>query len=327
MSELGEVLRQLPLPDSGPRRERAVMAARAASTRTATSRAWLPRGRRMRLALATVAAVAVLATPPGQAAVKWAADVVGVGEVGGPPTEPSKVGDFTPASGQIVLASGTTADGVPFEIVAFRSDMQIANHAEPSVCVNAEFPGSGGDGSGGCYSGALRYGAVCCSYTVLHDKYSSVPRVEGQVSPEVSQVEVTYVDTEGNPRQVDATVGMITPRFAEKLKIDHPSGLFLASLPDLAVQTGIEPLEGYPAQPVKVSTYDEDGTLLESESIQPASGKRIQQMQDVDRAREARERFDDECLPELGKGPGEPVTIDADELSAHCRELLDAMSP
>jgi hypothetical protein len=252
-------------------------------------------------------------TPPGRAATEWVGDLVGVGDVGGPPTRPSEVRDFGPASDQIVLATGETADGVAFEIVAFRSDKQIVEREEQTVCVNVEFPGRQSDPAGSCYAGALRYGALCCSGVIFKDAASSVPRIEGEVHPDVDRVVISYVDESGAVQSVDATVGMITPEFAERLNIDHPSGLFIASLPGLAEQRGLPtPLQGSVAHPIEVTAFGAEGQELETEAIHPVSDRQIQRAEELNERRDAFERFRSECS-----------AADEDELSDHCQALLD----
>lgn len=326
MSVLGDVFTEIEVPASSEALERTVSRLTGEGAAVTGRRPRLI-SRRIAIGLAVLLFAAFLAaTPAGRSAVGWAADLVGIGEVGGPPTRISEVGTFDPASDQIVLATGQTADRVPFEIVAFRSDRSLEGTDGPFVCVNAEFPTLKSDRPGSCYSGALRYGAVCCSGLTLRDQASSVPRVEGEVSPDVDRVEISYVDTEGDSREVDAVVGMITPEFAKRLGVDNPSGLFLASLPDLAEQPSLpEPLEG-PAHPIEVVTYGAGGQQLEAETVEPVSDSMIEQVEGFDRIREAHDEFNKECVPKFDSKPGPGAVVDADELTGRCRDLLDELS-
>lgn len=213
-------------------------------------------------------------TAPGKAVTSALSDLVG-GDVGGPPTQPSQVGAFDPASDQIVLAAGETADGSPFEIVAFRSERQIVAGDEGAVCVNIEFFAVRSGSEGSCYSGELRYGGVCCAGLTVSDRGSAVPRVEGEVRPGIARVAVTYVTTGGEEQTTDALIGMITPEFAKRLEVDNPSGKFIASIPDLAVSDDSFSADRPrfpqgPSHPIDISVFNEAGELVETETIRPA---------------------------------------------------------
>jgi len=215
-------------------------------------------------------AILLVATPPGREAISRAAKLIGIGEVGGPPTEPTEVGSFESATDHIVLATGQTADDVPFEIVAYRSDVPIQGTEDATVCANIEFPGTVDD-TQGCYSGALRFGDICCPILQINSPATAVPYVEGQVNPRVDGVSVTYVDTSGRARTVDAVVGEITPAFAARLDVEHPIGIFIASLPDLAVEDldpGVPGPKGA-AETIELRTFGADGQELEGEAIEP----------------------------------------------------------
>jgi hypothetical protein len=335
MSELGERLRDLEIPDAS--------GARSATTEKAAELAILAtprRGRLRRMRPAFIAAAAVAAvggfalTPPGQAVTDEIGELVGIAEVGGPPTESSQVGNFDPASGQIVLATGATSDDVPFEIVAYRSDRSISGRQDSTICVNVEFPTVNAQQVESCYAGALRYGGVCCSSLVHRDDASTVPRVVGEVRPGVERVQATYVASDGTERSVEATIGMITPEFAERLAVEHPSGKFIASLPDLAEQPDLpEPLQG-PASPVTIEVFDSSGDLIETETINPVSENRIRQQEEaiefretVDERRRAMERFHDQCNDRYDREPGPQTEIYVDELKGHCLELFEATVP
>ena len=201
---------------------------------------------------------------------------VGTAEVGGPPTKGVQIGKFAPDGPKIVLATGETADGVPFEIVAYRSDVSEAPY-EGTVCVNDEFPTAKSDGGSGCYyDGALNYGGLCCSQVSTTPKATSVPFIEGQIAPRVESVVVRYIDEAGDQREVEAVIGMITPQFAARLAVEHPSGLFLASLPGLATV----PLGSFGrgvAEPIKITALTDKGAIVETETY-PATWPRFREV-------------------------------------------------
>jgi hypothetical protein len=266
LTELGARLWQLEIPDS----EQAMrVAARIIAAEVTEPVRVAPRTRRrqrtLAIALTTGLLVALAFTPPGRAVTGKLAELVGIGEVGGPPTESSQVGSFEPGSNEVVLATGASADGVPLEIVAYRSEKQIPDTEGSTVCVNTEFLRGPNEGSGQCYAGALRYGAVCCTQVVIEDPATAVPFAEGQVNPRVDRVAIAYRTQSGDTRTVDATVGMITPAVAETLDVEHPSGLFFASLPELGTTDPPGPGPDRPTASVEVMTFDEAGEPLETE--------------------------------------------------------------
>jgi hypothetical protein len=334
MNELGERLSNLEIPDAS--------AARSATAERAAELAARPasRGgrRRSRPALVTatvIAAVGAFAlTPPGQAVTDEIGELVGLAEVGGPPTESSQVGNFDPATGQIVLATGATSDEVPFEIVAYRSDRSIVGREDSTTCVNIEFPTAKTDQVASCYAGALRYGGVCCSGLTLGDDASAIPRVVGEIRPGIERVLVTYVASDGSERSVDATIGMITPEFAERLAVENPSGKFIASLPELAEQGDLpEPLQG-PAFPVTVEVFDGTGELIETETIKPVSEQLIRDHEEAvefretaDERKQALERFHDKCDARYDRDPGPQTEINVTELEGQCLKLFEASQP
>jgi hypothetical protein len=223
------------------------------------------------LAVVVGVVVALLAlTPQGRDAVGAAAEqgsqLFGIGEVGGPPTKGAEVPMFSADSPKIVLATGETADGVPFEIVAYRSNRRIESPDadETTVCVNTEFPAAESDGLSGCYSGALNYGGLCCSQLLFDEEATSVPYIEGQVAPRVESVVIRYIDEARDQREAEAVIGMITPRFASTLEVEHPSGVFIASLPGLATADAGR-FRGA-VEPIEVTALTENGAVVETET-------------------------------------------------------------
>ena len=197
-------------------------------------------------------------------------------EVGGPPTKGVQILKFSAAGPKIVLATGKTADGVPYEIVAYRSDVSEAPY-ESTVCVNNEFPTAKSDGFGGCYyDGPLNYGGLCCSQVSTTPRATSVPYIEGQIAPRVESVLVRYIDEAGNQREVEAVIGMITPQFASRLRVEHPSGVFIASLPGLAT-VPIGSFGRGVAEPIRVTALTDKGAIVETE-MYPAAWPRFRRV-------------------------------------------------
>lgn len=73
--------------------------------------------------LATVAmAAALLATPTGRGGLSWAAELVGVGDVGGPPSKADR-GPLRPTAGPLVVDNGRAPDNSRYEWVAHRGGL------------------------------------------------------------------------------------------------------------------------------------------------------------------------------------------------------------
>ena len=86
---LKDLLSEIPTPPAVQAREQAVTEARAEVAQRGTgatpSRDWRPR--MLSIAAALLLVIVVLLTPPGRAASAWVGDLVGIGDVGGPPTQ------------------------------------------------------------------------------------------------------------------------------------------------------------------------------------------------------------------------------------------------
>jgi hypothetical protein len=102
---LGRLLSELPVPASAEAREHAVAAARDALPPRLR-----PRRRPVAAGAACLLALA-LASPPGQAAIERVGALVGIGDVGDPPT-------LGPASG-VIVDNGRAPDGSGYEWNAY----------------------------------------------------------------------------------------------------------------------------------------------------------------------------------------------------------------
>src|SRR5919112_2853067 len=108
---LKDLLTEIPTPPAVQARERAVAEARAEVAQRDTDvppREWRPR--LLSLAAALLLVIVVLLTPPGRAASAWVGDLVGIGEVGGPPTQ-EKRGGFADAGSAGVVDQRGAPDG------------------------------------------------------------------------------------------------------------------------------------------------------------------------------------------------------------------------
>ena len=84
------------------------------------------RGTFLSLAAAAVLVLVVLLTPPGRAASAWVGELVGIGDVGGPPTQ-EKRGSFAVADTAVVIDNGEAPDGSRYEWVAYRCNVDLTD--------------------------------------------------------------------------------------------------------------------------------------------------------------------------------------------------------
>lgn len=126
------------------------------------------------VALAVVAAL--LVTPPGRAGLSWAIDLIGIGDVGGPPTQADRA-PLRPTTGPLVVDNGRGPDGSRYEWVAHRGGLPAitAQEADPrtgkpipgaihripagtGLCLSLEWPGRRSPQAfGGCSPRPERY--------------------------------------------------------------------------------------------------------------------------------------------------------------------------
>src|SRR5215204_2685354 len=104
---LKEQLSEIHTPPAVQARERAVAEARAEVVERATgarpASEWRPR--LLSIAAAFLLVLVVLLTPPGRAASAWVGDLVGIGDVGGPPTQDNR-GRFEKPGTAVVIDNG-----------------------------------------------------------------------------------------------------------------------------------------------------------------------------------------------------------------------------
>jgi hypothetical protein len=237
---LADSIRTAPIPRADDARERGV---EAVATAMVASPAPSPARRRW-LVPAAVALAIVLAlslTPPGRAVAEWAAELVGIGEVGGPPSVNEPVIDTIPSSEQVVVATGETPNGQAFEVVIYRTDQLAKPNEDPlptGNCIQTVFPDQGerfdGGGSGGCSYGSGRARGV----QALRMGYPG-PRfggaiLEGEATPRARRVEVSYETRARGRRETVATVAFVRGSTAQRVGIERPTTYFVAFMPGLA---------------------------------------------------------------------------------------------
>ncbi len=131
---LKNLLSEIPIPPAVQAREQAVAEARAEvaqhGTGEAPSRGWRPR--LLSVAAALLLVIVVLLTPPGRAASAWVGDLVGIGEVGGPPTQERR-GSFADPGSAVVIDNGVAPDGTRYEWVAYACSVDLREEGQPKT--------------------------------------------------------------------------------------------------------------------------------------------------------------------------------------------------
>jgi hypothetical protein len=255
---LGELLDAAEVPESGATREATVAAARAAlATGPATSVVEgadapheKPRGRRRRsFALAGVAALfgVALLTPPGQAALSGAADLIG--QIGGTPTPKDDRGlNSTVPPGQpgspVVVDNGEAPDGSRYEWVAFRRTEGLTPGVAPRVkgrtmetfCVTfgwADVPRR--KSTGGCTSvGGWSPGVIHMSGRLIRPAEDSGQRdymLVGDVDPRVGRVRMVYRRPDGARYEMPVDLGRVDGKLLRRVRGDKPFTTLTAFIP------------------------------------------------------------------------------------------------
>jgi hypothetical protein len=261
MSELGDRLRELPLP---PAAEARAAAAREAALLVECV-APVPRANRPAARPGLVVALVLLAalvgfafTPPGRVVTGEIGELVGIGE---PATLPPRGGDNLPDDGQpVVIATGHAPDGTVYEVVARRS---VATHPnldsargdpapplmtqpEPVTCLTVDLPQTPALGTvEACVgaratdflSGNVLDGVNFADRAIPHaesELTGSEARyiVTALLSPNIEEVEMTYEDQSGQRVSGYTDVGRVDKEIAATIDTDDRVGYLVAFLPD-----------------------------------------------------------------------------------------------
>jgi hypothetical protein len=211
--------------------------------------------------------VGLALTPPGQAAISWAAGLVGIGDVGGPPTSDERPAMVTPASEQVVIGKGQSPGGSPYEIVAYRTDDPVAGESDVgATCVFVDFLQGDGQNGGACGDHLFRSGhALYFEGMSGHAGKRDVPETPyamGYVTPEVDHVTVQVGDSDSPPET--AQLVELNADYAQRLSSDVQFGYFLAFLPKgFQVSPSVDELP----QQVTVRAFDRTGAEIDSETF------------------------------------------------------------
>jgi hypothetical protein len=250
---LDELLREIIAPQATEARERTVAEARAA----VEARSPVPRSTRSAprllagLAAAALLVAVVLLTPPGRAASAWVGELVGIGDVGGPPTRDGRGPD---TSEEVVIDNGRAPDGTRYEWVAYRCEVDLRDEGMPGsfqgIGVSLEWPDAHGPGGGGgCAegTGADEHDNAFTSHGVhiLPSQFKGVDRpdlvVAGSTGPRVHRVRIIYTDRFGEEHELPVDFTRVEGKLRELAHRSEPLGTFTAFIPgDWAARDELE---------------------------------------------------------------------------------------
>jgi hypothetical protein len=252
---LSERLREVSIPAAVDAREGAVAEARAEVTARSETAPARGDGRRRTLALAAAAllALVVLLTPPGRAASAWVGELVGIGEVGGEPTQRYRT--FGIDGSAVVINNGRAPDGTRYEWVAYECKVDMREEGSPDppfhgIGMSFEWPDvKGYEGSGGCeeLQGRPRPedAAVGGSVHIVPSQNKGVEQpdlvVSGQTGPGVHDVKVIYREPDGTERELPVDFARVEGELREAAHRPEALGTFVAFLQgDVAARDEIE---------------------------------------------------------------------------------------
>ena len=241
---LKERLSEIPIPPATQAREQAVAKARAEVAQRGagapTSREWRPR--LLSIAAALLLVLVVLLTPPGRAASAWVGDLVGIGEVGGPPTQEDRAGFADPGS-SVVIDNGVAPDGTRYEWVAYRCGVDLTDEGQATkfkgIGASLDWLGvQGNEGGGTCeeLQGMPRHRAFSqFGVHVLPSQMEGVAEpdlvISGVTGPDVHRVSVIYTDGEGKEHELPVDFARVEGKLRELASQPEVLGTFLAFLP------------------------------------------------------------------------------------------------
>ena len=246
---LERVLSEAPLPDADEARERTVASARARVRSRQGAGRPTRRWRRpaLQLAAAAIALACLLLTPPGRAAADWLGGVVGIGDVGGSPTNEHR--GFPATGAAIVINNGFAPDGSRYEWVAYPCKIDLRKEGLPErfegFGVSFEWPGSaqdGGAGGGSCAEGegdaSERAGHYFGSFgtQIVPSQFKGVAApdlvVSGETTPSVHEVRVVYTDARGGRHSRPVDFERIGRKLRGKITASRElGGTFVAFIP------------------------------------------------------------------------------------------------
>jgi hypothetical protein len=251
-NQLERRLRDIRVPDSEAALVRAVKEARdEVSSRRAPAAGGLV-WRRNALVLAAIALTVVIAslTPPGRAASAWVGKLVGIGDVGGPPTldEPGSSAQGT----GVVVDNGSAPDGSRYEWVAYRCKLNGeagTGRGLRGVGLSLDWPGLKLHESGEeCEQGSgdqVRGGFLSLGVQILPSQFKGVMRPDLVISSwtgrAVHRVSVIYTEPDGRKRELPVRFERVEGKLRRLARRPTSVGTFIAFLPgEIAARDEVE---------------------------------------------------------------------------------------
>jgi hypothetical protein len=255
--QLKERLREIPAPQAVQARERAVADARmeieSRGRQESPARSgWLREHPLAGLAAAALLVVVLLLTPPGRAASAWVGDLVGIGDVGGPPSQ-KKQGSFIKPGTAVVIDTGAAPDGSRYEWVGYRCGENLRSEGIDTkfegIGISLQWPGVRREEGGGyCeelegrpHSGVFTSNGV----HILPSQFKGVAEpdlvIEGTTGPQVHRVRVIYRDGEGRQHDLPVDFARVQGKLRKLASQPEPVGTFTAFLPgNIAARDEVE---------------------------------------------------------------------------------------
>jgi hypothetical protein len=242
-------MRAVPVPERPDAEDRVLAAALAAAPALARAdSAYRLRPRRIVLAICALALVATVGlTAPGRSALSQAAELFGIGDVGGSPSSEQDEDyerGFTELNEPLVVDNGQAPDGSRYEWVAYRGKTSYLVDGERirvrGFCVGLEWTGdvkgrsSGGScgGSGGKQPTGV-FNTVGVSF--LQAPFERSPRhdllLSGTTTPRIHRLRIRYQPLRGPARDLPVDFTRIDGELLRRAGSKRPFGTFIAVLP------------------------------------------------------------------------------------------------
>ena len=214
--------------------------------RESARRRLLPRGgaRKLGMACAVALLAFTLLTAPGREAAAWVGDVVGIGEVGGPPSQDNHgVEDRDSPYDPVVTDNGRAPDNTRYEWVAYRCKVDLRDEGQPGpplrgLTVALEWPTvKGHHGEGFCEGPRGRKERVPVvggfDVDVVPSQLKGVEKPDVVVSGTVSaaaarRVRVVYRDPRGKDQDLAVDFERVTGPIREQAGRGAPRATFVA---------------------------------------------------------------------------------------------------
>ena len=246
---LQDRMRGVPVPERSGAEDRMLAAALAAAPpRARPGAAHRLRPRRIVLAICTLALIAAAGlTAPGRSALSQAAELFGIGDVGGSPSSEQDEDyerGFTELNEPLVVDNGQAPDGTRYEWVAYRGKTSYLVDGERirvrGFCVGLEWTGDvrGRSSSGSCGGSGGRqptgvFSTVGVSF--LQAPFENSPRhdllLSGTTTPRIHRLRIRYQPLRGPARDLPVDFARVDGELLRRAGSGRPFGTFIAVLP------------------------------------------------------------------------------------------------